>query len=69
MQYCGGALRFGKLTMVDTDLLLVDTNQSDALAGSPAEYNRQLVAGYSKNTPARGLTSSCRTRPASASLH
>jgi hypothetical protein len=30
--------------MVDTDLLLVDANQSDAFECSPAEYNRQLVA-------------------------
>jgi hypothetical protein len=55
MYYRGGTLRFGKLTMVDTDLLLVDANQSNAFEFSPAEYNRQLVAGHSKSTAARGL--------------
>jgi hypothetical protein len=55
MYYRGGTLRFGKLTMIDTDLLLVDANQKDAFDFSPAEYNRQLIAGYSKNTAARGL--------------
>jgi len=55
MYYRGGVLKFGKLTMEDTDLLLVDANQKNPFAFSPAEYNRQLVAGYSKNTPSHGL--------------
>ena len=55
MYYRGGNLKFGKLTMEDTDLLLVDANQRNPFDFSPAEYNRQLVAGYSKNTPAHGL--------------
>ena len=55
MYYRGGVLKFGKLTMEDTDLLLVDANQKDPFDFSPAEYNRQLVAGYSKNTPSHGL--------------
>jgi hypothetical protein len=55
MYYRGGVLKFGKLTMQDTDLLLVDANQKDPFDFSPAEYNRQLVAGYSKNTPSHGL--------------
>jgi hypothetical protein len=55
MYYRGGTLRFGKLTMVDADLLLVDTNQKDAFDFSPAEYDKQLIAGYSKNTAAHGL--------------
>jgi hypothetical protein len=55
MYYRGGVLRFGKLTMQDTDLLLVDANQKDPFDFSPEQYNDQLVAGYSKNTPAHGL--------------
>jgi len=55
MYYRGGVLKFGRLTMQDTDLLLVDANQKDPFDFSPAEYNRQLVAGYSKNTPSHGL--------------
>ena len=55
MYYRGGLLKFGKLTMEDTDLLLVDANQKNPFDFSPLEYNRQLVAGYSKNTPSHGL--------------
>ena len=55
MYYRGGVLRFGKLTMEDTDLLLVDADQKDAFDFSPERYNVQLVAGYSKTTPSHGL--------------
>jgi hypothetical protein len=55
MYYRGGTLVFGKLTMKDADLLLVDKDPKDAFDFSPAEYNKQLVAGYSKNTRALGL--------------
>ena len=55
MYYRGGTLRFGKLTMTDTDLLLVDADQKDPFDFSPERYNDQLVAGYSKNTRAHGL--------------
>jgi hypothetical protein len=55
MYYRGGMLRFGKLTMVDTDMVLVDADQKDPFDFSPEQYNRQLVAGYSKNTPSHGL--------------
>lgn len=55
MYYRGGTLRFGKLTMVDTDMVLVDADQKDPFDFSPEEYNDQLVAGYSKNTPSKGL--------------
>jgi hypothetical protein len=51
----GGTLRFGKLTMAGADLELVDANPKTPFDFSLAEYNRQLVAGYSKNTPAHGL--------------
>jgi hypothetical protein len=55
MYYRGGTLRFGKLTMVDTDLELVDADQKDPFDFSPEQYNDQLVAGYSKNTRSHGL--------------
>jgi hypothetical protein len=55
MYYRGGTLRFGKLTMEDTDLLLEDADQKDPFDFSPAKYNEQLVAGYSKNTATHGL--------------
>jgi hypothetical protein len=51
----GGDLRFGKLTMTDTDLELVDEDQTDPFDFSVDHWNDQLVAGYSKNTPNRGL--------------
>jgi hypothetical protein len=43
----GGQLAFGKLTMTETDLELVDED--------PQDSNEQLVAGYSKTTADRGL--------------
>ena len=55
MYYHGGTLRFGKLTMVETDLQLIDANPRNAFDFSPEKYNEQLVAGYSKNTPNHGL--------------
>ena len=55
MYYRGGTLRFGKLTMSDTDLMLVDDDAKDLFDFSPERYNVQLVAGYSKNTNTKGL--------------
>ena len=51
----GGQLTFGKLTMTDTDLELVDEDTKDAFDFSVDRWNEQLVAGYSKVTSARGL--------------
>jgi hypothetical protein len=51
----GGKLQFGKLTMTDTDLELVDEDPNDPFDFSIDHWNDQLVAGYSKNTPNRGL--------------
>jgi hypothetical protein len=55
MYYRGGTLRFGKLTMTDADLMLVDDDPSDPFDFSPAQYDEQLMAGYSKNTASHGL--------------
>jgi hypothetical protein len=49
MYHRGGTVRFGKLTMNDTDLLIL---VSDFYL---RHYNDELVAGYSKNTPSYGL--------------
>jgi hypothetical protein len=51
----GGDIRFAKLTMHDADLQLIDSDPKDPFDFFPAKYSAQLVAGYSKNTPAKGL--------------
>ena len=51
----GGTIRFGKLTMSETDLKLIDMDPRDPFDFYSARYNDQLVAGYSKNTPQKGL--------------
>jgi hypothetical protein len=55
MFYCGGTLRFGKLTMTGADLEIVDADSDDPFDFFLAAYNDQLVAGYSRNTPDHGL--------------
>jgi hypothetical protein len=47
----GGRLRFGRLEMRDTDLQILDLDPSDPLDLFLAQYNKQLVAGYSRNRP------------------
>jgi hypothetical protein len=51
----GGLLRFGKLTMTDADLQIVDADNKDPFDFYQKRYNEQLVAGYSKNTKDGGL--------------
>jgi hypothetical protein len=51
----GSQLAFGKLTMTDTDLELVDEDPRDPFDFSVDRWNQQLVAGYSKTTADRGL--------------
>ncbi len=55
MWYHGGVLKFGKLTMHDTDLRMVDADPRDPFDFSPEHYNDHLVAGYSKTTASGGL--------------
>jgi hypothetical protein len=50
MHYRGNLLRFGRLTMTDTDMRLIDADPRDPFDFSPREYVKHLVAGYSKNT-------------------
>jgi hypothetical protein len=51
----GGELQFGKLTMVETDLELIDDDPRDPFDFSVDHWNDQLIAGYSKNTKDGGL--------------
>ena len=53
--FSGSSIRFGKLTMAGSDLQLIDADDRDTFDFYPEKYNAQLVAGYSKNTPAKGL--------------
>lgn len=55
MYYRGGTIRFGKLTMTNADLKIVDRDSKTAFDFSIDHYNSQLVAGYSKTTPRFGL--------------
>jgi hypothetical protein len=55
MAYRGGILRFGKLTMTDVDMQLIDADPTDPFDFFPDHYNDQLVAGYSKTTVSGGL--------------
>jgi hypothetical protein len=50
-----GVLRFGKLTMDDTDLLIEDADRRDWFDFWLDRYNDQLVAGSSRNTRDHGL--------------
>ena len=53
--FSGSIIRFGKLTMTGADLQLIDADDRDVFDFFPAHYDAQLVAGYSKNTPQKGL--------------
>jgi hypothetical protein len=55
MAYRGGVLRFGKLTMTDADMQLIDADPTDPFDFFPDHYKEQLVAGYSKTTATGGL--------------
>lgn len=55
MAFRGGRLRFGKLTMNDSDLLVNDLDPADPLDWNQTAYRSQLVAGYSKISPQFGL--------------
>ena len=50
----GGVPCFGKLTMHDADLEIVG-DRPGVFDSFQKEYQKQLVAGYSKNTEANGL--------------
>jgi len=51
LYFRGGRLRFGRLEMHDTALQILDLDPSDPFDLFLAEYNKQLVGGYSRNRP------------------
>ena len=55
LYFFGGSIRFGKLTMSDADMQLIDADPSNPFDFFPARYEAQLVAGYSRNTRRKGL--------------
>lgn len=55
MAYRGNQLRFGKLTMTDTDMILIDMDAKDPFDFYLDHYKEQLVAGYTKETSSFGL--------------
>jgi len=55
MAYWGNQLRFGKLTMADADMTLIDMNPEDPFDFDLDHYKDQLVPGYSKFTATFGL--------------
>jgi hypothetical protein len=55
LSFFGGSIRFGKLTMSDADMQLIDADPRDPFDFYPARYEAQLIAGYSRNTPRHGL--------------
>jgi hypothetical protein len=55
MAYRGNELRFGKLTMNDTDMVLIDLDPKDPFDFYLDHYKEQLVAGYTKETRSFGL--------------
>ena len=55
MYFHGGTLRFGKLTMSDADLEIVDANPADPFDYALDRYQEHLVAGHSNTTAVDGL--------------
>lgn len=51
----GGRISFGRLTMTETDLQLIDADPRDPFDFYPERYNEQLVLGYSRNTSSGAL--------------
>lgn len=55
MSYEGNQLRFGKLTMDDADMILIDMDPGDPFDFYLDHYKEQVSAGYTKITPSFGL--------------
>jgi hypothetical protein len=55
MAYRGNRLKFGKLTMEDTDMVLIDPAPRDPFDFYLDHYKEQLMAGYTKTTATFGL--------------
>jgi len=48
MSFRGNRLRFGKLTMTDVDMILIDMDPTDPFDFFVDRYKEQIAAGYSK---------------------
>ena len=55
LSFRGGTLRFGRLTMSDTDLEIVGEVADRAIELSVPHQKNQLVAGYATTRPNGGL--------------
>jgi hypothetical protein len=55
MAYRDGNLRFGKLSMQDADLILIDADPRDSFDFYLDHYKEQIVSGYTRITPDFGL--------------
>jgi len=55
MYMSGGILSFGKLTMPGADLQIIDAYPKDPFDFFLSQYAKQLVAGYSRTLPNKGL--------------
>ena len=55
MFYRGGTLRFGKLMMLDAEMLINDLDPADPFRFDIDRYLPQLIAGYSRTLPSGGL--------------
>ncbi len=55
MFFRGGSLRFGKLLMLDAEMLVVDLDPADPFKFDLSHYQAQLISGYSKTLPDLGL--------------
>lgn len=51
----GGTVAFGKLTMSQSDLTLIDASDDVWFDLDLANYQKQIVKGYSRMTPEKGL--------------
>lgn len=55
MVFRGNRVKFGKLTMENSDLTVIDLDARDPLDWDQDSYRDQLIAGYSKTTEQFGL--------------
>jgi hypothetical protein len=55
MYYRGGKLRFGKLLMLDADMLITELDPADPFRFDIDRYTAQLTAGYSRSLENGGL--------------
>ena len=72
MAFRHGDMRFGKLTMHDADLIMIDMDPRNPFDFFLDHYQDQLVAGYTKSTPnmvcasTLAITTSCEIAPPQA---